>query len=58
MFIVLWVFLGVVLGGSAGFMLFAGLQLTRDTLRGDGWSPLVPRGNDPALGDPAKSVAG
>jgi hypothetical protein len=46
MFIILWVFLGVVLGGSAGFMLFAGLQLTRDTLRSDAWSPLVPRSND------------
>ncbi len=57
MFIVLWVFLGVVLGGSAGFMLFAGLQLSRDTLAADSWSPLVPQGDRAAQGEAAHSVA-
>ena len=31
MFIILWVVMGVVLGGCAGLLLIAGLQLSHDT---------------------------
>ena len=53
MFIVLWVVMGVLLGGCAGLLLIAGLQSSRDEREADApWSALdssdTPglRGND------------
>jgi hypothetical protein len=58
MFIVLWVVIGVVLGGCAGLLLIAGLQLPRETRTLDPLSYVHGHGihqAHPALADAAVS---
>jgi hypothetical protein len=46
MFIILWVVMGVLLGGCAGLLLLAGLQLSRGERASDsGWSALENSGS-------------